>query len=307
MPTEPTEPTEPTTPDASSPGDAVAIPRSSTNSRSSTELSIRRVIGDRIEDATDRLATEEPLEIRVGGAPLSVTMRTPGHDLELAAGFCLTEGIVTHPDELEAVTPCGEAEHGNVVDVVLTEEAMARRAEAIACATRETFMSSSCGLCGKQSIDRIRQHIPPIKGDFTVTPSVIRRLPDIMRQAQATFEQTGGLHAAAIFTPDGTMRVLREDVGRHNAVDKVIGHELLLGRVPISEDAPVILQVSGRSSFEIMQKAAVAGIAMVCAVSAPSSLAVQFAQEVGMTLVGFVRGERMNVYADRAKRLAVTK
>jgi len=246
-----------------------------------------------VEHASDRLAIEEPLELRIAGQPVAVTMRTPGHDAELAAGFCLTEGVVEAADEIESVSPCREAEFGNVIDVCLTEETLDRRAEALACATRESFLSSSCGVCGKQSIERVRQKVKPIRGDFTVKPSVIRSLPERMRAAQATFNETGGLHAAALFRPDGQMLAQREDVGRHNAVDKVIGHELLLNRLPID---PAVLMVSGRTSFEIIQKAAIAGVAMVCAVSAPSSLAVDFAAELGVTLVGFLRGDRMNVY-----------
>jgi len=241
----------------------------------------------------DVLVIEEPLEIRIADEPLAVTMRTPGHDCDLVAGFCLTEGIVTDPDEIESVEECGEAEYGNVMAVTLTDEAMQRRMEQITCARRELYLSSSCGLCGKQSIDRIYQRISPIRGNFTIARDTLAALPETMRTSQATFRQTGGLHAAGIFTPGGVLNVLREDVGRHNAVDKVIGHQLLLGRAPID---PAVLLVSGRASFEIMQKAAVAGIAFVAAVSAPSSLAVDFAVKTGMTLVGFLRSGRMNVY-----------
>jgi FdhD protein len=246
----------------------------------------------------DRLAVEEPLEIRVGPEPMAITMRTPGHDLELAAGFALTEGLVAEPDELESVEPCAEAKHGNVVIVKLTDEAMARRAEIIACSRRELYLSSSCGLCGRQSLDRVEQKVRPIRGEFKVTREVLDSLPGVMRKTQATFDQTGGLHAAGLFTPTGELRVLREDVGRHNAVDKVIGHEVLLGRLPID---PAVLLVSGRASFEIMQKAAMAGIAFVAAVSAPSSLAADFAQRLNMTLVGFLRPGRMNVYHDAGR------
>lgn len=261
-------------------------------------------------DEHDRLAVEEPLEIRLGGEPLAVTMRTPGHDLELAAGFCWTEGLIRDPDELEAVEPCSEATQGNVVIVRLTEEAMANRSAALAGARRELYLSSSCGLCGKQTLDRIEQEAVLIQGRFTVSRAVLSRLPEAMRAAQATFEQTGGLHAAGLFTAAGELRVLREDVGRHNAVDKVIGQRVLLGEMPIDPsprapregaERPAVLLVSGRASFEIMQKAAMAGIAVVAAVSAPSSLAVDFAARMGMTLVGFLRPGRMNVYHDRGR------
>ena len=267
-----------------------------------TETSVGRVIRRRIGETTaaeeDRLAVEEPLEIRIGDEPLAVTMRTPGHDEDLAAGFCLTEGVIDHPDDLERIEPCERAEFGNVISVHLTDDAFAAHREQIACAKRQTFLSSSCGLCGKQSIDRIRQKLSPIEGRFTMAPSVIESLPDRMRQTQATFDRTGGLHAAAVFRPAGELKVLREDVGRHNAVDKVIGWALLSGQLPWD---PGVLLVSGRASFEIMQKAAIAGIAMVCAVSAPSSLAVDFAIETNMTLVGFVRPGRMNIYHDAGR------
>lgn len=246
----------------------------------------------------DRLAVEEPLEIRVDDEPLAVTMRTPGHDLDLAAGFAFTEGLVRHPDELESVEPCAEATQGNVLLVKLADEAAAARAKKIQCARREIYMSSSCGLCGKQTLDRIEQDVRPIKGDFTVRREVLSAMPETMRKAQPTFDQTGGLHAAGLFTPSGELRVLREDVGRHNAVDKVIGWAVLLGSVPID---PGVLLVSGRASFEILQKAAMAGIAVVAAVSAPSSLAVDFAARFDITLVGFLRPGRMNVYHDRGR------
>lgn len=263
---------------------------------SSISRSVQRHRNGESQTDSDRLAVEEPLEIRIGDEPLAVTMRTPGDDVDLAAGFCLTEGIIENADELESVEPCHEADYGNVVVVKLSDDAAKRRETQIARGRRELYLSSSCGLCGKQSIDRIEQKINPIGGDFTVTHELIGQLPQRMRAAQSTFDETGGLHAAAVFSVTGELVVLREDVGRHNAVDKVIGHQLMLGNVPID---PAVLMVSGRSSFEIMQKAAVAGIGMVCAVSATSSLAVDFAAKTQMTLVGFLRPDRMNVYHDR--------
>jgi FdhD protein len=239
----------------------------------------------------DRLAVEEPMEIRLGDRPLAVTMRTPGNDKDLAAGFCFTEGLFRDTDDLVDIQRCAQAEHDNVMIVELTNCDAVR----FDGAHREMYMSSSCGLCGKQTLDRIETHAPPIKGAFTVSRDVLLGLPGAMREAQATFDQTGGLHAAAWFTPDGQLRTLREDVGRHNAVDKVIGQMVLAGQMPMD---PGVLLVSGRSSFEIMQKAAMAGIAVVCAVSAPSSLAVDFAKRMNMTLVGFLRPGRMNVYHD---------
>ncbi|QDU59704.1 formate dehydrogenase accessory protein [Planctomycetes bacterium Pan216] len=247
---------------------------------------------------TDRLAVEEPLEIRLGPEPLAVTMRTPGDDAELAAGFCLTEGIITSPDDLEQIEACSEAEHGNVIVVTLPDDVLQRRAEQVEKARRELYLSSSCGLCGKASLDRIAQDVPPLRGDFQVRGELLASLPQRMREAQRTFEETGGLHAAALFRPEGELLVLREDVGRHNAVDKVIGAMLLAGMVPVD---PAILLVSGRASFEIMQKAALAGICCVAAISAPSSLAVEFARRFGMSLVGFLRPGRMNIYHETGR------
>ena len=241
----------------------------------------------------DVLVIEEPLEIRIADEPLAVTMRTPGHDCDLVAGFCLTEGIVTDPDEIESLEECGEAEYGNVMAVTLTDEAMQRRMEQITCARRELYLSSSCGLCGKQSIDRIYQRIAPIRGNFTIARDTLAALPETMRTSQATFSQTGGLHAAGIFTPGGVLNVLREDVGRHNAVDKVVGQAIRFGLLPLHD---TLLAISGRAGFEIIQKARRAGIPVICSVSAPSSLAVELAADGGQTLVGFLRGDRFNVY-----------
>jgi FdhD protein len=241
----------------------------------------------------DELAQEEPLEIRVRGRAISVTMRTPGHDEELAGGFLLTEGIVRRREDILKVEHCGRNEEGNVVNVLLAPEVPVDFARL----TRHVFASSSCGLCGKASIDAVRGHFPaigPNGSDLRIDAAVLASLPGIMRQAQASFDRTGGLHAAAVFDARGTMIVLREDVGRHNAVDKVIGHCLRNGPAPLDRH---VLLVSGRSSFEIMQKALAGRVPIVAAVSAQSSLAVQFAADSGQTLVGFLRGERMNVYA----------
>ena len=262
--------------------------------------------GECLLHTDDLLAVEEPLEIRIGTEPLAITMRTPGHDLELAAGFAFTEGVVRTPDDIESVEPCAAAEHGNIVIVKLTAEAAVARAEAVACARRELYLSSSCGLCGRKTLDKVEQTIAPIQADFVITRAVLDGLPATMRKAQPTFDQTGGLHAAGLFTTSGELRVLREDVGRHNAVDKVIGHQLLSGQVPIdpsnNPSRAAVLLVSGRASFEVMQKAAVAGIGFLAAVGAPSSLAVDFAVRMNMTLVGFLRPGRMNIYADRQDR-----
>lgn len=261
---------------------------------------ITRLDGPCMRIVDDALAIEEPLEIRIGAEPIAVTMRTPGWDAELAAGFCLTESIITNPDDIESILPCNEAKFGNVIVVTLSPEAASKRAEQVRCARREFYVSSSCGLCGKQSIDRLHQKLAPITGEFTVTRDVLESLPGAMRSAQATFDSTGGLHAAGLFTPDGKLIVLREDVGRHNAVDKVIGHQLLLGQLPLNQH---VLLVSGRTSFEILQKAAMAGIAMIAAVGAPSSLAVDLAKQCNITLVGFLRPGRLNLYHDTSRVL----
>jgi len=243
----------------------------------------------------DLVAVEEPLEIRIGDEAIAVTMRTPGHDDELAAGFCLTEGIVTRADEIESVEVCAAAEHGNTVVVRLGDDAPLR----VARARRALFVSSSCGLCGKQSLDRIEQAVERFAGAGPrVAGGVLANLPEQMRARQSTFAQTGGLHAAALFTEGGELLVLREDVGRHNAVDKVIGSRLLRGH---PHQRAAILLVSGRASFEIIQKAALARVPIVAAVSAPSSLAIDLAARLDMTLIGFLRAGRMNVYHGAAR------
>ncbi|HEY6168861.1 MAG TPA: formate dehydrogenase accessory sulfurtransferase FdhD [Verrucomicrobiae bacterium] len=241
----------------------------------------------------DSVAREEPLEIRVRGRSVAVTMRTPGHDDELAAGFLLTEGLIRRRADVTEIAHCtqGEAaELRNVVNVFLAPNVAVDFDQL----TRHVFASSSCGLCGKASIESVHQHFPPVEARFTIAPKMLLGLPAKLRAVQATFEQTGGLHAAGIFDPDGNLIVLREDVGRHNAVDKVIGHGILRELLPFERH---VLMVSGRTSFEIMQKALAARVPVVAAVSAPSSLAVEFARESGQTLVGFVRGESMNIYA----------
>ena len=244
----------------------------------------------------DHLATEEPLEIRVGGpgqepVRVAVTMRTPGSDFELAAGFLHTEGLVRSRSEIARVAYCDlppEEQHYNVVTVRLRHDFDP------AALQRNFYATSSCGICGKASLDQVEVHCAPLPEGPVVRESVIRQLPEALRKGQKVFARTGGLHATGVFDADGTLFGLREDVGRHNAVDKVVGHAFLEGRVPLSDR---ILQVSGRLSFEIVQKAAVAGAPIVCAVSAPSSLAVSAGERFGMTVVGFVREGGFNVYA----------
>ena len=245
----------------------------------------------------DALAAEEPLEIRVDGRALAVTMRTPGHDVELAHGFLLTEGVIGDREDVATARYCDSVDDSgrntyNVLDVALAPGVPAPDDSV----ERRFYTTSSCGVCGKASLDavRTRTRYAPGEDPVRVSSEVLVGLPDTLRAAQAVFESTGGLHAAGLFRPDGTLVVAREDVGRHNAVDKVLGHALLAGGVPASG---TVLMVSGRTSFELTQKAVMAGVPVLAAVSAPSSLAVEMARETGMTLVGFLRGRSMNVYA----------
>jgi FdhD protein len=243
---------------------------------------------------SDYLAAEEPLEIRIGEHPLSVTMRTPGHDRELAAGFLFTEGLVKRREDivsLESVEPSDGANRGNVVSATLAPES----APDLERLRRHFFASSSCGICGKASIEAVRDRtLAAPNSEFRLAAGVLTQLPDVLRQSQDVFERTGGLHGAALFDALGGLEVAREDIGRHNAVDKVIGWALLENRVPLTQS---VLLVSGRGGFEIIQKAIAAGIPVVASVSAPSSLAVQLAREMRQTLVGFLRGTRFVVYS----------
>lgn len=243
----------------------------------------------------DVLAVEEPLEIRVGGRSVAVVMRTPGHDRELAAGFLVTEGLIRRRDEVVDMIYCGDgktAPNENVLDVLL-----APRVEVdFARLSRNVFTSSSCGICSKASIAAVRAQFPAIDAarGARVTAATLAKLPEKLRAAQAGFAATGGLHASALFDRRGELVVAREDVGRHNALDKVIGHAFFTEKLPLSAS---VLLVSGRVSFEIGQKALAAGIPCVAAISAPTSAAVELARESGQTLVGFLRAGRMNVYA----------
>ncbi|MDQ5979272.1 MAG: Sulfur carrier protein FdhD [Verrucomicrobiota bacterium] len=256
----------------------------------------RRRTGLAPAEERDDLAVEEPLEIRVEGRPVAVTMRTPGHDEELAAGFLLTEGVVTRRDDIVAITPAAAKKGGalepNIVDVKLA------RPEAVDFArlTRHVFTASSCGLCGKATIAAVQAKYPSLSLDEgpRIAADVLEKMPAALAAAQETFQLTGGLHATGLFSAEGRLLVSREDVGRHNAVDKVLGHLLLGGRIDPSR---VVLLVSGRVAFEIVQKALAARIAFIAAISAPTSLAVDFARSNGQTLVGFLRDGRMNLYA----------
>jgi FdhD protein len=244
----------------------------------------------------DRLVTEEPMEVRVAGplqdpVPFAVAMRTPGNDFELAAGLCLTDGLLAGSDDLDGIAYCLGPEREQQFNVVTVR---LRSPISDDLRDRRYLSNSSCGICGKAALEEIEVRCAPVGAGPTVAASVTGSLPDQLARHQGVFDQTGGLHAAGRFEPDGTLREAREDVGRHNALDKLIGHALLERELPLAND---ILLVSGRLSFELVQKAAVAGIAVLCAVSAPSSLAVAAADQLGQTVVGFVRDGRFNVYS----------
>jgi FdhD protein len=271
----------------------------------------------------DTLAGEEPLELRVGGRALTVTMRTPGHDVELAHGFLLTEGVITSPTDVRAARFCAPSPANPSPDMetyrdnsacdsphmsarrdggdaaasynVLDVELVGSVGAPVVGAERNFYTSSSCGVCGKASLEavRLRTRFPPAADPVTITPATLATLPGALRAAQRVFDTTGGLHAAGLFTASGDLLVAREDIGRHNAVDKVLGWALLAQRIPATG---CVLMVSGRASFELVQKAVMAGIPMLAAVSAPSSLAVELALDTGLTLIGFLRGPSMNVY-----------
>ncbi len=255
----------------------------------------------------DVLVVEEPLEIRVGGRALAVTMRTPGHDVELAVGFLISEGVVHAGDDIRSAIHCGgpgtggEGNTYNVLDIALAPGVELPGADL----TRNFYTTSSCGICGKASIDAVRavSHHDLAVDDGRVASRTLAGLPGELRAHQDVFDKTGGLHAAGLFDAQtGRLVVLREDVGRHNAVDKVVGWAAMSGRLPLRRH---VLMVSGRASFELAQKAVMAGIPILAAVSAPSSLAIELATEQGLTLVGFLRGDTMNVYAG-AERVEVT-
>lgn len=269
------------------------------------KVKVVTVDGAQVRRRSDTLATEEPLELRLlaGGERqnIAVTMRTPGADFELAAGFLYGEGIVKSRDEILRISYCTEAEQQyNTVNVAL-RGAMpeVERLE------RHFTTTSACGVCGKASLESLELQACPLPAPtFSVTPDVITSLPDKLRQAQGLFDVTGGLHAAALFGKTGELVALREDVGRHNALDKLVGWALLEGLLPLREH---IVLLSGRASFELLQKSLMAGVPLVCAVSAPSSLAVSVAQKFNLTLLGFLRGERFNIYSGEVIELVGTE
>ena len=263
-------------------------------------VDVTRVGGTRRAADVDRAATEEPLEVRLHGRPFAVIMRTPGADRELAAGFLFAERVLKAAGDLGAIEYCTDpaADHPeNIVNVTLANGS-ADALDRLLADRRQVTTNSSCGLCGRRTIESLRTDAPPILASWTIRASTLGSLPETLRAAQAVFDETGGLHAAGLFTPDGRLDTVAEDVGRHNAVDKVIGRMLMREALPLSDH---LLFVSGRASFEIVQKAFLAGIPIVGSVSAPSSLAIDLARDAGVTLVGFVRGESFNIYAHPAR------
>ncbi len=266
------------------------------SARATCEVRIRRLTGGSADAADDRVAVEEPLEVRVNGAPFAVIMRTPGHDITLACGFLLAEDVVRQVDDVAAVELCDDVEveaRGNVLNVTVTGEAAVRVAARLG-ERRQVITTAACGLCGRRTIESLRTRVARVTGAWAVPAAVVSALPVALRAAQAAFDATGGIHAAALCDLDGRVLLAAEDVGRHNAVDKVIGRALLDGRLPLDR---TLLVVSGRTSFELVQKALLGGVPLVAGVSAPSSLAVDLARTSGITLCGFVRGRSMNVYA----------
>ncbi len=283
--------------------------------QSLSQSSVRReVVRANEEKFEDVLAVEEPLEIRIGLSDgkhraISITMRTPGNDAELAAGFLFTEGIIHSPDQIKQIRHCGlkigkqtgaldrvAALNSNTIRVDLNDGVNVD----LKSLERNFYTTSSCGVCGKSSIEALATGVKPLSDGIHVSPDLIHLLPEKLRASQDVFDQTGGLHASALFNTKGELEIVREDVGRHNALDKVIGAKFMAGELPLSDN---ILLVSGRASFELVQKALMAGIPILAAVGAPSSLAVELAEEFGMTLVGFVRDGRFNVYCGSARIL----
>lgn len=276
--------------------------------RVGSKVKVRRleVAPNQIRWISDELATEEPLELRLVAGnehrTIAVTLRTPGNDFELAAGFLFGEGVIQRRSEIKRIAYCveeGQEQRYNIVSVELRSQALPK----LPTLERHFFTTSACGLCGKASIESLSARgLSPVSGDSTVSAKVLRGLPEKLRKAQQLFDLTGGLHAAALFDLEGNLIALREDIGRHNAMDKLVGWALLEGKLPLAQ---CIVVVSGRASFELVQKALAAGISIFASVSAPSNLAVDLAASFGMTLAGFLRGERFNVYAHPERILLV--
>ena len=267
--------------------------------RSQTGARVWRVEGGRVEERPDQLATEEPLEIRLlqgeRRRTVAVTMRTPGADAELAAGFLFAEGVVDGRERILRVDHLADGAEPGCSNIVEVELAADGPVPDLASLERHFFSTSACGVCGKAGLEKLHLRIAePLPPGPEVSPEVVRSLPDLLRQAQGLFAVTGGLHAAGLFDPAGALLAAREDVGRHNALDKLLGWALFAGLLPLRDH---LVMVSGRSSYEILQKCLVAGVPVVCAVSAPSSLAVELANRFNVTLIGFLRGDRFNVYS----------
>lgn len=264
-----------------------------------TEVSVSKISDGRETVLADSLAVEEPLEIRLGLSDtekhkaISITMRTPGDDHELAVGFLFTEGILKDPVQIKAVRHCGRPDKDKNIQNTLVVELNSAIDLDLNRLERNFYTTSSCGVCGKSSIEALHTGAKQIASDLKISRNLIHELPQRLRDSQDVFEQTGGLHASALFDAHGNLDIVREDVGRHNALDKVIGAKFMVGELPLNHR---ILLVSGRASFELVQKALMAGIPIMAAVGAPSSLAVELAKEFGMTLVGFVRDDRFNIY-----------
>lgn len=258
-------------------------------------VQVERRDGAAVTAAHDSVAVEEPMEVRVNGAPFAVIMRTPGDDLALAAGFLLAEDVVRDADEIGAIARCLDVEpeaRGNVLDVTVVGAAVDRLAVRLG-DRRQVITTAACGLCGRRTIASLTARTARVAGDWTVPIALVQQLPLALRAGQHAFAATGGVHAAALADLDGAVRQVAEDVGRHNAVDKLVGRALIEGRLPLDR---TMLVVSGRTSYELVQKALLGGVPLVAAVSAPSSLAIDLAQASGITLCGFVRGDRLNVY-----------
>jgi FdhD protein len=286
------------------PSPGPAQPQEPSLERRATRARITAYRAGRAEQRDDRLAGEEPLAIRAAGpgqdpVDVAITMRTPGHEAELAAGFLRTEGLVEDEAAIIGFDRGDPATSARPDDEIIVR--LARPFDASRVAERHFVATASCGICGRASIDEIAVRCAPIPDGPVVQPETLLSLPPRLREAQAVFEATGGLHAAGLFDPDGRLVAVREDIGRHNALDKLIGSQLLAGHLPLNES---IILVSGRLGFELVQKAAVAGVPVLAAVSAPSDLAVEAAERLGVTLVGFLRGDGFNVYA-RPDRVAV--
>jgi FdhD protein len=278
-------------------GPPTARPEPDRTDSATVRKPVHRYAGHQSESAEDDLPVEEPLQIRLAGEDVAVTMRTPGHDAELAVGFLYSEGIIGGKEHIEGISYCLDDDGlptANVINVSPTDRDLVDPKQW----RRDFFAASSCGLCGKTSIDSITRSLPPAASTISVTPQLLYHLSEKLQKAQEGFARSGGLHAAGLFDLEGNLLLLREDIGRHNAVDKIVGHALMHGSLPLDHH---ILLVSSRASFEIVQKAHAAGVVIMAVISAPSSLAVELAEQANMTLIAFLRERRLNVYAGKER------